>query len=423
MRFSMRSLWPGVLCAAAAVGWLGGSGGHALSKREIHTWRREIRQALFIPDVLPALNVQALGTFSPTPGIAVERITYSTEYGMRVPALLYRPESSKEKLPGIVIVPGHAGDKSSWYVYYSGILFAKAGAAVLTYDPIGEGERNDDHKSGTREHDKFIDVPGMPQRMGGLMITDVMQAVSYLRQRPDVDPHRIAVLGFSMGSFVTVLAGAVDPRIHSILVTGGGDLDGPGGYWDSSPAVMCQAGPYKALRFLGDRPAVIYALNARRGTTLILNGTADTVVDIPHHEADFFQDLRARTIAINGTRKNVFETYFVPGASHRPAWLIKPALIWLDKSLHFTRWKASDISALPQTTIRAWAAKSGVHLSGSSLREDQDAGIVTLDVNVPKLTQSYLDVLTLPQWERVRKQFVYSDWVRNAILAAEANKN
>lgn len=403
---------------SVVLGCMGASCCHALGRRQVQTWRREIRQALFIPTPLPALHAISYGSFSPTPAVTAERITYGTEYGMRVPALLYRPALSHKKMPGIVIVDGHGGDKSSWYSYYSGVMFATAGAVVLTYDPIGEGERNDDHKSGTSEHDHLIDIPGVPQRMGGLMITDVMQAVSYLRSRRDVDSHRIAVLGFSMGSFVTVLTGAVDPRIHSILLTGGGDLDGPGGYWDSSRDIMCQSGPYRALHFLGDRAVVLYVLNARRGTTFVLNGTADKVVDIPHHGLDFFQDLRTRVIAMNGTDRNVFETYFVPGASHRPAWLMKVAVVWLDKNLHFTRWKTSEIATLPETSILAWSAKNGVHLNKSSMREDRDAGIVTLDAGVPKLTQEQLDVLTRQQWEQQRQQLVYSTWAQDA--AAEA---
>ncbi len=110
-----------------------------------------------------------------------ERVTYATEYGLRVPAIVYRPEKFRGKIPGIVVVNGHGADKTSWYSWYTGVEYARAGAMVVTYDPIGEGERNDDHKDGTGEHDKLINVPGVPQRMGGQMMTDVMQAVSYLR--------------------------------------------------------------------------------------------------------------------------------------------------------------------------------------------------------------------------------------------------
>jgi dienelactone hydrolase len=238
---------------AMVVCWLatGCAWAQKLSNHQVEEWRKQIRTALFVPTPLPKAEAQEYGSFTPVEGVVAERVSYATEYGLRVPAIVYRPAHQTGRMPAMVVVNGHGADKSSWYAYYTGILYARAGAVVLTYDPIGEGERNDDHKHNTGEHDRVIDVPTMPARMGGLMVTDVMQAVAYLGQRKDVDRKRIAVMGFSMGSFISVLAGAVDPEIHALLLTGGGDLDGPGGYWDSSRAVMCQSGPYKALSFLG----------------------------------------------------------------------------------------------------------------------------------------------------------------------------
>jgi dienelactone hydrolase len=381
--------------------------------------REKIRAALHVPDPLPALEAKSYGGFLAEPGVVVERVTYATEYGLRVPAIVYRPEKIHGRIPAIVVVNGHGADKTSWYSWYTGVEYARAGAMVVTYDPIGEGERNDEHKDATGEHDKVIDVPGVPERMGGAMVTDVMQAVSYLRSRPEVDPKRIGVMGFSMGSFVVSIAGAVDDRIHAVLLTGGGDLDGPGGYWDSSHAVMCQAGPYHALAFLGDRPALLFALQARRGPTFILNGTNDTVVAIPQHGADFFADLRKRTIAVNGSDKNVFTTYFDPGASHRPAWVTQVAAQWLDDNLHFANWKSSQIVSLPTIRIGDWAAKNGVELNKSAQREDRDAGLVAIDAHVPKLTVEQLSVLTRSEWEKQRAEFVYSTWARDAIADAE----
>jgi pimeloyl-ACP methyl ester carboxylesterase len=226
-------------------------------------------------------------------------------------------------MPALIVVPGHAGDKYSWYSFYTDILYAKAGAAVLTYDPVGEGERNSEHQSGTRAHDRVVNVPGYPQHLSGLMITDVMQGVSYLSSRADVDPNRIAILGYSMGSFVAALTGAIDKRIGSVVLSGGGDLDGPGGYWDNS-AKMCQGIPWQSLSSLGDRPAIVYALNVERGPTLIMNGTADTVVDIPHHSESFFRDLQSRVEPLNGISGNIFVTQFQPDVSHRPSWVMRP---------------------------------------------------------------------------------------------------
>ncbi|HEU5233416.1 MAG TPA: prolyl oligopeptidase family serine peptidase [Terriglobales bacterium] len=394
------------------------------SKQQVKQWRRQIRQALFVPDPLPELKPETHGSFSPVPGVVAERVSYGTEFGMRIPAIVYRPESSKKKMPGIVVVDGHGGDKTAWYSYYTGVLYAQAGAVVVTYDPIGSEERNDDHEPLSIEHDKIIEIPTLPQRMGGLMITDAMQGVSYLRSRSDVDGRRIAVLGFSMGSFVSALTGAVDERIHALVLTGGGDLDGPGGYWDSSYKVMCQSGPYKALNFLGDRGAALFTLNARRGPTFIVNGLADTVVDIPHHAQDFFQDLRSRVVAINGSDKNVFETEFIPGAGHRPTWLERDTALWLDRQLSFPNWTRAEIEKKPIILIRDWAEKTGVRLSKSAaaLRDDHEGGLPALQANVPGLSADQLDVLPREDWQKVKEDFVYPSWVAHATSAAHASE-
>ncbi len=387
---------------------------------QVKQWRQQMRRALYIPDPLPAPAPESFGSFTPTPGVVAERVTYVTGYGLRVPTIIYRPATRPAaKLPAIVVVNGHGADKSSWYSWYTGILYARAGAVVLTYDPIGEGERNDDHKDFTGEHDKLISDPAsMPPRLGGLMVLDVLQAVSYLAQRPDVDPHRIAVLGFSMGSFVSSLAGAADPRIHALLLVGGGDLDGPGGYWGSGHAIMCQAAPYKALNFLGDRPAVLFTLSARRGATFIINGTNDTVVDIPHHGPDFFADMRKRVIALNGSDRGVFTTYFDPGASHRPSWITHTAAEWLGSQLHFPNWPQAKIATLPTIAIRDWAASVNYPLINSYARDDRDAGIQAIVADVPLLTAAQTDVLGPSAWQLVKQDFVYATWVERATAAA-----
>lgn len=252
------------------------------------------------------------------------------------------------------------------------------------------------------------------------MVTDAMQAVSALIARRDVDPHRIAVMGFSMGSFITSLTSALDPRIHAALLAGGGDLDGPNGYWDQGHAIMCQAAPYKALQFLGDRAAVLDTLSARRGDTLIVNGTADTVVAIPTHGPEFFSALKQRGIALNGNEKGVFDTYFDHGASHRPSWMTPRAADWLNRELAFPNWRAKRISSLPTTKIATWAAETHASMTKNYDRDDRDFGILALAADVPALTAEQLDVLPRADWEQHKAEFVYSSWVERAVDAAAA---
>ena len=389
------------------------------AKRQAYErWREAIRHALFVPDMLPALAARHYGQFTPADGVVAERVTYGTLYGMRVPAVVYSPAMPPaKKLPAIVVVNGHGGDKYSWYSFYTGILYARAGGIVLTYDPVGEGERNAQHKSGTRAHDRVVNGPHTAERLSGQMISDVSQAVNYLRSREDVDSSRIAVAGYSMGSFVAALTGAVDTDIRAVVLSGGGDLDGKGGYWDSSDKVMCQGKPYQALDFLPDKAAAIYALNQERGRTFVMNGTADTVVDIPHHLEPFFADLRRRTEAITGTRKDIFETYFVPGASHRPSWVTRPGALWLQSVLHFPGWTEAEIRAMPETHISEWAAKNHVDMDKGYIQEEREGGVMALGQGVPNVARGELTVVPVEEWQRDRAMYVYESWVERALAA------
>lgn len=390
------------------------------SAKQVAAWRREIRDTLFVPDPLPAPGAQQIDVSEIVPGVTLEKSTYSTAYGLRVSADIFRPtHEPATRLPAIVLINGHGADKSSWYVYYTAILYARAGAVVLSYDPIGEGERNDEHKEFTGEHDQLIPSPTtVPLRLGGLMVTDAMQAISTLEARPDVDPHRIGVMGFSMGSFIASVTGAVDPRVHALFVVGGGDLDGINGYWDSGRAIMCQSSVYKSLRFLGDRAAVLFTLSARRGNTFIVNGTADTVVGIPTHGTEFFYAMRRRVVTLNGSDRGVFTTAFDPEMSHRPAWMTPMAAAWMDQQLHFPAWKGREVRQMPTVTMRAWATKTGYKLDKSSGREDRDAEIIMVQTDVPQLTSEQLDVFPETVWDANKDDFVYATWLKRAVAAA-----
>lgn len=97
--------------------------------------RSEIRKALFVPDPLPRLDPETHGAFEPAPGVRVERVTYGTQFGMRVPALVYSPSNhAGGRLPGLILVNGHGGSKYTWFVYCAAMLYAKAGAVVLMTD-------------------------------------------------------------------------------------------------------------------------------------------------------------------------------------------------------------------------------------------------------------------------------------------------
>jgi dienelactone hydrolase len=393
----------------------------SFSPEQAKRWRSQIRETLFIPDTLPALEPQVHGAFEPIAGVVAERVTYSTRFGMRVPAILYRPKAPQGPAPALVIVNGHGGDKYSWYAFYSGLLYAQAGAVVLTYDPIGEGERNAQRKSGTRAHDQKLEPREMALLMGGSLVSDVMQAVSYVRTRPEVDPKRIGAAGYSLGSFLIAIAGALDDRLHYCILTGGGNLDRPGGYWDGTKP-MCTGTPYQALLPLGDRPAVIYALHASRGPTLLLNGTADSVVGIPNHNHDeaFFKDLQSRTARLKGNAEGLFDFQLVPEVSHRPFFVTRAAALWLEDRVDLPNWTATTIRSMKETHISRWAIDQNVEMDRGYIAEDREGGTQALGQGIPGLTRANLSVFSADDWEQRKPEFIYESWVPKARAALES---
>jgi dienelactone hydrolase len=382
-------------------------------------WRAEIRKQLFIPAPLPALQAKVWSTFSPMPGVLADRVTYAAADGMRVPAIVYRPDPKTThwngRLPGIVIVNGHGGDKFSWYAFYSGMLFAKAGAVAVTYDPLGEGERNSGRISRAfpSEHDKAVDLPHWGQRLAGLMQVDVMQAVSYLRSIPAVDPERIGTVGYSMGAFITGITGAIDTRIHAVLLSGGGTYDEPHAYFDTGK-LPCQSAPYRALGVLGDRGPILYALNAERGPMEIMNGDADTVMKMADHPPEWFTSVRTRTEALNGNDSNLFTTILYPGVSHRTSWVDLDGMLWLNHQLHFAFWDDAAIRAAGTTHVSTWIRTNKVDISPNYISEDREGGLDAVGSNFPAIPRADLMVLPEAEWQRQKGVLLYDAWAARA---------
>ncbi|ADW70293.1 alpha/beta hydrolase family protein [Granulicella tundricola] len=431
----MKKLMVGMLVAALCVGFMGAS---ESPEANFKVWRLEIRKALYVPDKLPALEAKTWSTFPVMPGVVADRVTYQTADGMLVPAVVYRPErwdvKVKGKLPGIVVVNGHGGDKFTWYAMYSGMMFAKAGAVVATYDPIGEGERNVERKSHAGAHDKIQAAPAgvdadkfhqdWGQRLAGLMQVDEMQGVAYLASRPEVDAKRIATVGYSMGAFVSGITGAIDPAIHAVVLSGGGTFDdeADGGKSFDTSALPCQGPPWHALRVLGDGPdergAKLYALNAARGPMFVVNGSLDTVMDIPHRGPDWFVQIRAKAVALGGPEKTMFTTHVDAGMSHRTAWVERPAVEWLNEQIRFGSWTAAEIAAMPTTHVSEWITAGNVDISKGYIREDREGGLQALGTGFPGLQRPQLTVLPDADWERLKGRLTYEAWAEKTMKVA-----
>ncbi len=183
------------------------------------------------------LNARILGETEGN-GFLIRKVIFESQPNFPVTALLYLPKdpppgpasepTSGEKHPALLITPGH---------YFTGkasdagmaALFARNGFIVLTYDPIGEGERlqypDPAHRgtslagAATGEHGEASLQPMLlGDTIARYMIWDAMRGIDYLSALPDVDPKRIGAFGCSGGGTITALAGALDSRIAAIGV-------------------------------------------------------------------------------------------------------------------------------------------------------------------------------------------------------------
>jgi cephalosporin-C deacetylase-like acetyl esterase len=200
--------------------------------------QREVRQKILtliggLPEKTP-LNAKVLGA-TQAEGFRIEKILYQSEPNFPVTALLYLPDpkpgatsNSQQKLPAIVIAPGHGfTGKATDYTFAS--TFARNGFAVLSYDPIGQGERlqypdpaNPSAtllKAATGEHGEAGLQPTLiGDALARTFAWDGIRAVDYLQSRPEIDPNRIGAFGCSGGGTMTALLGALDTRVHAIAV-------------------------------------------------------------------------------------------------------------------------------------------------------------------------------------------------------------
>ena len=176
-----------------------------------------------LPEHTP-LNAKVLGE-TQAQGFRIRKVIYDSQPNFPVTALLYIPDgqTTASKRPAILMTPGHYPPGKGGDIR-TAALFALNGFVVLSYDPIGQGERlqyPDPAQPGaslvpgaTGEH---AEASLQPMLLGDTFaryeIWDAMRGVDYLAGLSEVDPHRIGAFGCSGGGTVTALTSALDTRI------------------------------------------------------------------------------------------------------------------------------------------------------------------------------------------------------------------
>jgi len=190
----------------------------------VDTLRQEVREKLRdmwgpLPTDDSPLNPQVLGTLE-REGLAVEKILFESRPGFRVPANLYRPSESSERLPAVVVVCGHDSlGKASELIQRFCALLAHHGMIALAYDPVGCGERPQLATGSPAERQRALAVHCSVVGLNPMNYRawDCRRAIDYLEQRPDVEPSKIAIAG--NGAEALEYA-AFDKRVAASFPTG-----------------------------------------------------------------------------------------------------------------------------------------------------------------------------------------------------------
>ncbi len=179
-----------------------------------------------LPERVPS-NARILGS-TQGDGFQIKKLLFDSQPNFPVTALLYIPDGQPAggKRPAILMTPGHspagkAGD------YFFAAIFARNGFIVLSYDPIGQGERlqypdpaDPQTSLASRPTGEHGEASLQPMLIGDTFaryfLWDAMRGIDYLAELPEVDSQHIGAFGCSGGGALTAMLGALDTRVAAI---------------------------------------------------------------------------------------------------------------------------------------------------------------------------------------------------------------
>ena len=187
---------------------------------------RVFADLLKIPLEPPAVSPTVHGT-KEEQGLVIEDISWPSIDDDRVPVYVVRPAKIDGRMPVIVCLHGSSTNRDvdiapkyeygEWTRYGSerkgktlygwARELARRGYITLAMTQRGLDRRMPD----TESRNKDLLVHG--RNVMGTIIYEIRQAVTYLQQRPDVDPSRIGMTGISFGGITTFYTWLVDDRV------------------------------------------------------------------------------------------------------------------------------------------------------------------------------------------------------------------
>lgn len=174
------------------------------------------------------LSIQAVESAT-RDGLQIERLTFQSSPGVRVPAVLYRTGGGGGGQPAVLLLHGGtARGKDGAGELRTAELLARAGWTTAAIDMQYFGERATDLLktfSEEEKHERLYNQPSVYLSWVTQTVKDVRRAFDLLVQERGADPKRVLLFGISRGGIVGSIVGAAEPRFAGVVLYYAGHFD------------------------------------------------------------------------------------------------------------------------------------------------------------------------------------------------------
>ncbi len=221
---------------------------------------KQAERGPFAYDASADLAVEDAGHVNSS-GLVVRDLSYATPGG-RVQAFLVEPQK-EEHVPAVIYLHGSGGDRTSMLTQALALASNHVAALLITAPSSQAPVGGSDAETRLRDYRDSVVAD----------VVAVRRAVDLLSERPEVDPDRIGLVGWSAGARTGALVAGVEPRLAAAVLMSAGSVDvdsyvdqAPAGLRDQLRTTLDEVDP---LRWIG---------HAAADGLLLQNGTKDQVV-------------------------------------------------------------------------------------------------------------------------------------------------
>ncbi|HEU4344677.1 MAG TPA: alpha/beta hydrolase [Candidatus Binatia bacterium] len=135
-----------------------------------------------------------------------QKVTFQSD-GLKLSGVVHTPADIRtgERRPAFLILHGFGGNKQGHGQIVMAEQLAAWGYTTMRFDFRGCGES-------AGEHGRILCLD---------QVVDTANALTYMAERSDVDPERVALIGSSFGAAVAIYSGGADPRVAAVISSGG----------------------------------------------------------------------------------------------------------------------------------------------------------------------------------------------------------